>query len=82
MKGKWAKIIAFVVAGAVVVGLWVWYDMHNKPANPRIQEGVKRIVEKEPRVKPMYDSAMEDGMLTLSEARAIINEAQQLKDSR
>jgi hypothetical protein len=73
------KAVYWVIAGVVVVALWAWYDLRTKPANDRIHAGVRRMVEKEPSLKPMYDEAMSDGVLTTLEASGIINKANELK---
>ncbi len=82
MKSKVVRTIAMLVCVVVGIAMWVWYDIHTKPANPRISDGVRRIIKEEPSLKPMYDEAMSDGLLTLGEANAILNEANELKGSR
>jgi hypothetical protein len=68
--------IAVIVVGSL---LWAWFDLSSKPANERLQNGIQQILQKEPRVRPMYDNAMKDGILTTLEANAIVDKAVELK---
>ena len=43
---------------------------------------VNEIVEKHPELRPMYDKAMEDGVLTLKEAAEIVEAEVKLKNSQ
>jgi hypothetical protein len=74
------KQIILTVAVVVLGSLgWAWYELRNKPANERIQDGVRQIISKEPRVKPLYDQVMKDGVLTVLEANEIVDKANELK---
>ena len=73
------KILIWIAVVIVGAGLWAWYDLTTKPANERIQAGVQQIIQKEPSLRPMYDAAMKDGVLTTSEAARIVNKANELK---
>ncbi len=70
-------MIIVIFAGA---GIWAWIDLRNKPANPRIQSGVRQILQKEPSLRPMYDDAMSDGVLSTLEAKQIIDKANEIKN--
>jgi hypothetical protein len=70
--------ILIVVVIAIVALLWAAYDLGVKPAKKSIRVGVLKIVEIEPRVKPMYQEAMKDGVLTTLEAKRIIDRADEL----
>ena len=76
MKNALVWGLAFVV----VVGLWAWYDLRTKPANDRIQAGVRQIIKEEPSLEPMYSDAMGDGVLTILEAKRIVDAANALKE--
>jgi hypothetical protein len=78
MTTKTKRNILIALAIVVGIGVSVWYDL-AKPANERIQAGVQKILAKEPRVKPLYDEAMKDGVLTILEAKEIIDRANELK---
>jgi len=72
------KLLWLLVVVAVAL-IWAWYDLQTKPANERLQAGVRKIILMEPRVKPLFDEAMKDGVLTTLEANAIVGKATELK---
>ena len=53
--------------------LWKWLTV--KPVSPALYERTKALVEKDPRLKPAWDKAMEDGVLTWPEAKEILESA-------
>lgn len=75
----WKKNLLIVAAVLVVAIVWAWYDLRTKPANERIQAGIRKLVAQEPRVKPAFDQAMADGVLTTLEAKEIADRANALK---
>ena len=46
-----------------------------KKASPALIERTKKAVEKHPELKPDYDKAMEDGVLSHDEAKEILEKA-------
>jgi hypothetical protein len=46
-----------------------------KPVSDSVKERTIRAVEKNPQLKADYDKAMEDGVLTWPEAKAILEKA-------
>jgi len=79
MKKKILQTLVIAIAVIVGIGVWVWHDLNTKPANDRIQAGIKAIVAKEPSLKPAYNEALKDGVLTTLEANAILKKAEELK---
>jgi hypothetical protein len=58
--------------------LWKWLIL--KEASARLKENTRALVEKNPQLRPDWDKAMEDGVLTKSEAKAIFEKAGQKMD--
>ena len=52
---------------------WKWLKF--RPVSASLYERTKAAVEKNPRLKPAWDIAMEDGVLTWSEAKVILESA-------
>lgn len=73
------KVVAGLAAVVVASGAWAVYDLQTKPANERIRAGIDKIVAQEPRVKPLYDQALADGVLTTPEADSIVKKAEEYK---
>ena len=72
------KQIAAVVCLVAIVGFTAWplYKWLSPPtASPALYERTKSLVEKNPRLKPAWDKALEDGVLTRDEAKEIIEQA-------
>ena len=46
-----------------------------RKASPALIERTKKAVEKHPELKPDYDKAMEDGVLSYDEAKEILEKA-------
>ena len=82
MKSKWLKWLLIIVVCGLIGGLWAMYDYYTKPAKQSIRDDVVRIVNEWPELKPMYDQAMSDGVLTLKEAKAIIDRANELRNGK
>jgi hypothetical protein len=53
--------------------MWKW--LKPKPVSPPLQARIKALVEKDPRLQPAWDKAMQDGVLTWPEAKAILESA-------
>jgi hypothetical protein len=53
----------------------VWKWLMIKPVPAAVYERVKAAVEKDPRLKPAWDIAMQDGVLTWEEAKVILESA-------
>ena len=52
---------------------WKWLKF--KPVSTAMYERTKAAVEKNPRLEPAWDIALEDGVLTWSEAKVILESA-------
>jgi hypothetical protein len=52
---------------------WKW--LKPKPVSAALHARTKAVVEKNPRLQPAWDKAMEDGVLTWPEAKAILESA-------
>ena len=65
-----------VVAAAMIL---VWYRVSYRSVDPGVEQGLRTVVQRNPALQPVLDRAMSDGLLTMAEANAIINEAEKLK---
>ena len=73
----------FVVIGVVLCLLailpfvtWpLWKGLVVKPVSEALFESTKALVERNPDLKPLWDDAVSDGVLTRSEAKAIWDKA-------
>lgn len=79
MKSWLPKILGVAAALILASSVCVWYLTRFQPIDPRLEEGVRQIVRAHPSLQPMLDDAAVDGILTFSEANAIINAAEVLK---
>ena len=70
----------FLIVGTILMFLallpfvlWPLYKkLTLKKASPALIERTKKAVEKHPELKPDYDKAMEDGVLSYDEAKEIL----------
>jgi hypothetical protein len=53
----------------------VWKWLKPQPVSTALFERTKAAVKKNPRLRPMWDRAMEDGVLTWAEAKEILESA-------
>ena len=68
-------IVAMISFSAWPIYKYVWRRLGLEPASRATFDRTKALVEKNPQLQPAWDKAMEDGVLTLREARAIIESA-------
>jgi hypothetical protein len=57
------------------VGWPLYKKLTFKKASPALIEQTRKAVEKDPKLKPHYDKAMEDGVLSYDEAKEILEKA-------
>jgi hypothetical protein len=57
------------------VGWPVYKYLTLKKASPDLIERTRKAVEKHPELKPGYDKAIEDGVLSYDKAKEILEEA-------
>lgn len=74
---RWLSWIVLVA----LIGVGVYVKAMNKRASPEVHEKVKGIVAKQPALQSVYDTAMSDEVLSLSEARDILKAAKTLRDA-
>jgi hypothetical protein len=73
-KQIWA-IVALVAMASLIVA-WPMYKKYRiTPVSTLLQERTKKAVDKNPQLQPDWDKAMEDGVLTYPEAKAILEKA-------
>jgi hypothetical protein len=53
--------------------LWKWLSL--KPVSAALYQRTKAVVEKNPRLQPAWDKALQDGVLTWPEAKEILESA-------
>jgi hypothetical protein len=79
-----AKRIWLVLALLAMAGFIISFPLYKKyrikSASPALMERTKNVVDKNPSLKPDWDKAMEDGVLTWPEANAILEKAGQKAD--
>jgi hypothetical protein len=74
------KLVATIICLVAIVAfaawpVWVW--LQPKPASRPLFERTKAVVERNPQLRPAWDRAMEDGVLTWQEAKEILESAGQ-----
>jgi hypothetical protein len=78
MISRRSKLIGAVLCFAAIVSIaaWpVWKWISPTPANAALFARTQAAVEKNPHLKPMWDEAMRDGVLSREEAKAILEKA-------
>ena len=78
MTRRWKLIWAILglLATATMIVAWPIYKMYRlTPVSATLRERTKKAVEKNPHLQPDWDKAMEDGVLTWPEAKAILEKA-------
>jgi hypothetical protein len=71
---KFAVILCLVAI--VSFSAWpLWKQIHVNRANAALEARVRALVEKHPELKPAWNIAMEDGVLTHDEAKEIVEGA-------
>lgn len=71
-------VIAAVLMGLALLPfilLPVYQYFTNQAVSAALLARTKALVEKNPDLKPDWDTAMQDGVLTLQEAKAIVEKA-------
>jgi hypothetical protein len=58
--------------------IWKWFKF--RPVSAAVFERTRAAVEKNPRLQPAWDIAMEDGVLTRAEAMVILRSANERAD--
>jgi hypothetical protein len=78
MSRRWKQILV-VVALVAMAGWIIAWPLYKKyritPANHTLRERTEKAVEKNPKLQPDWDKAMEDGVLTEPEAKALLEKA-------
>lgn len=75
-RKKQIGVVLGLVAIVCFVAAWPIYKwLTIKAANPHLFERTKTLVEKNPQLKPDWDRAMQDNVLTESEAKEIVEKA-------
>ena len=66
----------FIILAVVSISSWpVMKWMTIQPASAALFARTKAVVEKNPRLQPAWDRAMQDGVLTFAEAKDILERA-------
>jgi hypothetical protein len=74
MKLAWATLALLAMVSLIVA--WPIYKKRTlQAARASLIERTRQVVEKNPQLRPDWDKAMEDGVLTWSEANAILQKA-------
>ena len=78
MRGRTKKIwavLALLAMASFTLAWPIYKKLSVRPASAALMERTKRAVEKNPQLQPDWDKAMEDGVLTWTEANAILEKA-------
>jgi hypothetical protein len=78
VKYRHTKLVATILVVVIIAGLagWrLWNRLSAKPVSESLFQKTKALVEKNPRLQPDWEKAMEDGVLTWTEAKAIVDKA-------
>jgi hypothetical protein len=67
--------ILVIMAMIPFLGWPIWKKFATKPVSAALFDRTKAVVEKNPQLQPEWDKAMEDGVLTWPEAKAILEKA-------
>jgi len=67
------KIGLIVVAVILGVGLWFWHEYTTRPIKPDLEAKLNKLVRKFPELKPMHEKAKSDGVITLREAKEMVD---------
>jgi hypothetical protein len=76
--GRRTKLVGVILCIMVLVffAAWpVWHWIENRPVSAALYERTRAAVEKNPQLKPAWDIAMQDGVLTWREAKIILEGA-------
>jgi hypothetical protein len=74
-RSKLVAVLALVATACLIVAWPVYKKYRITPASTTLMERTKKAVEKNPNLKPDWDKAMEDGVLTYPEAKEILEKA-------
>lgn len=77
---KWSHLSWIILVALIGVG--VCAKVMNRRVSPEFHEKVKRCVARQPELQPVYDAAMNDDVLSLSEAREILKAARTLRNAK
>jgi hypothetical protein len=83
--GYRTKLVGVILGIAVMVffASWpVWKWIENRPVSAALYERTKAAVDKNPRLQPAWDIAMQDGVLTWREAKVILEAAGEKVDAQ
>ena len=72
------KVLGAILCLVAIALIAVWPVMmwfKPTPVSPALFERTKAAVEKNPQLRPAWDEAMRDGVLTWPEAKAILESA-------
>lgn len=76
-------LILIISVFLVVVGFLSYQSKQNKPVKKKYQDFIEtKILQDYPELKSDYDEAMADGVLTNREAKAIIDLANNIKETK
>jgi hypothetical protein len=68
-------IVALLAIAMFIVALPMYKKYSIRAVSPALRERTQKVVEKHPELRPDWDKAMEDGVLTWPEANAILEKA-------
>jgi hypothetical protein len=77
MNSQMIKFSAILCLVAILsFSAWpLWKRLHSKHASVALEARTRALVEKHPELKPAWDIAMQDGVLTTEEAKVIVEAA-------
>jgi hypothetical protein len=74
-RTKQVGAVLCLIAMAFFAGWPFWKWVYCRPASASVHERTQRVVDANPQLKPAWEVATEDGVLTLPEAKIIVEAA-------
>ena len=80
-RTKTIGVTLCLMAMAFFAGWPFWKWTYVRSASAGVQQRTKALVDKNPQLKPAWDVAMDDGVLTTHEAKIIVEASGEKLDS-
>jgi hypothetical protein len=73
----WKKALLAGLAVLIASSALVWRQYHRGRVPGDLAVGVRRAVRQNPRLQPLFDEAVNDGILSMAEVDRILDAAEQ-----
>lgn len=76
MSRRTKQVGAILAIVAMFLFSWpIWKLIYIRPVDAAVEQRTKGLIEKNPQLQPAWEQALHDGVLTRSEAKAIVEQA-------